>query len=137
MTPWFPWATDRSRSSYRKWLATDGEQWEDDVWHYSIRYRGRMVGSMSAWRIRDRAAEFGYWLDERVEGRGFASEALTVVMDELTECGYREFEIHCEPHNFASAQVAVRNGFQRVRSYRGKYGYPKETRFIVYRKRIG
>ncbi len=63
-------------------------------------------------RVGEGALEIGYWMSARHTGRGLATEAagaLTRVAFEVE--GVRRVEIHCDPRNLRSAEVARRLGF--------------------------
>jgi RimJ/RimL family protein N-acetyltransferase len=74
-------------------------------------------------RVNDRApdiGEIGYSLIEEARGRGYATEALTAVVDEsFAASDLGELQACCVPENAASRAVLDRTGFGEVRLLRG------------------
>lgn len=57
--------------------------------------------------------EIGYWLDRRATGKGYATEAVRIMLElALAMPGVERVEIHCDPRNLASAAVPRRLGFR-------------------------
>jgi RimJ/RimL family protein N-acetyltransferase len=87
-----------------------------------VRLAGEPIGWISL-RINERTAEtgeIGYSLIEAARGHGYATEALTAVVDEafgVTNLG--ELQACCVPENAASRAVLDRAGFGEIRLLRG------------------
>jgi len=84
--------------------------------------------------------EIGYWLAADATGEGFATEAasaLTRVAIEL--CHVERVEIHCDPRNVRSADVARRLGYRHVetlpREQLDPRGEPRDTMIWVLTRR--
>jgi RimJ/RimL family protein N-acetyltransferase len=114
LRPWLPWARGELHGPPRPgprrdvplgmFAADDGAVLGGAALHHAIGLRGRTVS---------------YWLASGRRGRGFATEAagaLTRVAFEVD--GVERVEIHVDAENTASAAVAVRLGFARVRRRR-------------------
>jgi len=55
----------------------------------------------------------GYWVDEKFAGRGFAPEAVALVVDYgLTGLGFRRIEVAIVPRNKSSIRVVEKLGFE-------------------------
>lgn len=59
--------------------------------------------------------EVGYWLLASAEGKGYMTEAVTLLVREHARRGFHRAELLCEPDNERSRAVALRCGF----SYEG------------------
>lgn len=93
-------------------------------WEFVVEKEGSMIGRVGA-ALReedsgDARKHFGVWFSflPSVQGTGYATEAVTVLMDEL-EKRYKkdgadvEFEIECDPRNVGSWKLAERLGFEK------------------------
>ena len=69
-----------------------------------------VVGNIVSWR-EDGGREIGYWIDPQHWGRGIASRALQLLLEEL---GERPLTAHVAAHNVASIRVLEKAGFRRV-----------------------
>lgn len=79
-----------------------------------LQYEGRAVGSVSAQIDRyTHSAQLGYWVDERVEGKGIVARACRGVVDDLFADGVERIEIRTARHNERSIRLAERLGFER------------------------
>lgn len=90
-------------------------QWWDDgselVW--AIRDGAGLAGMIGLHRIKDGAAELGYWLAPDARGRGYILEAATTVVDfAFGPLRLERLEWHAVVGNAASARVAQTLGFQ-------------------------
>ena len=56
--------------------------------------------------------EVGYWLREDKTGKGYLSEALKLTEDAAFANKIRRLTIRCDAENKASANVALRNGYE-------------------------
>lgn len=101
----------------REWIERRLELWRNGLFSFTITIspKDRCVGQVGVHlEQRSRRAETFYWLDRRVRGHGFATEALDVV----TRWSFEEFDVvrtHLITHldNTASQGVAERCGYQR------------------------
>jgi ribosomal-protein-alanine N-acetyltransferase len=55
--------------------------------------------------------ELGYWIAKKFEGKGFASEAIQCVEEEIKKQGFHRIEIKCNADNIRSVNLANKNGF--------------------------
>lgn len=76
----------------------------------------RMVGQMNVTGITWGSlcsAHIGYWVDERVAGRGITPTALALVVDHcFTVVGLHRVEVNIRPENAPSRRVAEKLGFR-------------------------
>lgn len=82
----------------------------------TIFYEGRAAGVVGLNRIDavNRVTSIGYWLDEKLTGRGLMTQAVR----RLVSLAFENFpvdriEIHCAPDNKASCAIPERLGFTR------------------------
>lgn len=91
---------------------------------FVIEYRGEVVGQLSVWGVQRgslRSATIGYWVAERVAGRGVTPTAVALVSDIMFhDIGLHRIEICMRPENAASIRVARKLGF-RYEGYRPRY----------------
>ncbi len=91
-----------------------------------LKETGQLIGS-SGIRIRDvghRNGDFGYTLDSRFWGKGYATE----VARELVRFGFEDLKLHriyatCRPENLASARVLEKCGLKLE-------GHLRENKFV-------
>jgi ribosomal-protein-alanine N-acetyltransferase len=101
----------------REWVERRLELWRHGLFSFAITIppEDRCVGQVGVHlEPRARRAETFYWLDRRVRGQGFATEALDVA----TRWSFDELDVvraHLITHleNTASQRVAERCGYQR------------------------
>jgi RimJ/RimL family protein N-acetyltransferase len=97
-----------------KFVALVGQWWDvgsELVW--AIRDGDGLAGMIGVHRIKDGAAELGYWLAPHARGRGYVSEAANTVVDfAFGPLRLDRLEWHAVVGNHASARVARSLGFQ-------------------------
>jgi ribosomal-protein-alanine N-acetyltransferase len=77
---------------------------------YGVEFGGRLIGRVTFWN----GNELGYIFDKAYWGRGFASEALTVMIDyAYIFCPWPEIVADIDPRNLGSLRVLERLGFHR------------------------
>lgn len=68
----------------------------------------------------DQAAQIGYWISSRSEGKGVMTRALRAFIDyAFAEWKLHRLEIYCATANVRSCRVAERVGFQKEGTLRG------------------
>ncbi len=77
--------------------------------------KGKLLGAIGIGKINnlDRHVEFGYWLSQDQNGHGYMSEALKKLEQILFARKIRRLEIECVVSNQLSANVALRNGYEK------------------------
>jgi ribosomal-protein-alanine N-acetyltransferase len=83
----------------------------------------QLVGQVTLGNIVRRAfcsAYAGYWVDERVAGRGITPTALALVVDHAFATGLHRIEVNIRPDNVASRRVVEKLGF-RQEAYHQRY----------------
>jgi predicted acetyltransferase len=74
----------------------------------------------------------GYAVVPWKQGRGYASEALRLVLVEATRIGIRRLEITTDPDNIASQRVIEKNGGRYVESFVNEHFGPEpHLRYVV------
>ncbi|KYG60958.1 hypothetical protein AZI86_18750 [Bdellovibrio bacteriovorus] len=83
--------------------------------HYLIFLGDKAIGSAHVHTISylDHKAEVGYALETAEYGKGYASEALQLLLAEMKRLGFNKAIISTTQDNVASMKVAERNGFKR------------------------
>jgi ribosomal-protein-alanine N-acetyltransferase len=83
---------------------------------FVITYQRRLVGQLTVGGIAYgslRAAHIGYWVDERVAGRGIAPTAVALAGDHaFGALGLHRLEITLRPENGPSRRVVEKLGFR-------------------------
>jgi len=83
---------------------------------FAVTYDGTLVGQVTVSTVVRGAfdsASVGYWVDERVAGRGVTSTALALVLDHcFREVGLHRVEADVRPENAASLAVVRRLGLR-------------------------
>lgn len=84
---------------------------------FALTYDGEFVGQVTVTGITwgsARWAQIGYWVDQRVAGRGVVPTAVALVVDHLFETvGLHRVEIAIRPENTASLRVIKKLGFRQ------------------------
>lgn len=84
---------------------------------FAVLLDGRFVGQVTVSGIVRGAfdsANLGYWVDERVAGRGVTPTAVALVTDHaFTKVGLHRMEVNIRPENAASMRVVDKLGFRR------------------------
>lgn len=135
--------TDYSRETLKVWLPwLDGIQTPDDSEHFidwcsileiekrarifGVFYKDMLVGTAGFNKIdeRNRIAHIGYWLDNRVTGKGIMTSVVKkLVHHGFNDMGLNRIEIHCATENLKSQHIPHRVGFT-------KEGVTRETEWL-------
>ncbi len=97
----------------------------------------KMVGAGGIHTISymNKWAEYGYYLDEKAVGKGYASDFVKTMEKELFKRGIHRLVIECDAENKASAKVAERCGFSFEGCLKGaKFAYGQYRDELVYAK---
>ncbi len=83
---------------------------------FAIEHARHLVGQLTvggvAWGSL-RSAHVGYWVDQRVAGRGIAPTAVALAVDHcLFTLGLHRVEVNIRPENAASLRVVAKLGFR-------------------------
>ena len=70
----------------------------------------RTVGGIAWGSLR--SAHIGYWVDQRVAGRGIMPTAVAMATDHCFDVGLHRIEINIRPENLASRRVVEKLGFR-------------------------
>ena len=85
------------------------------TWNRVIEVDGAFAGTIASFRIDDRA-EVTYWVERTQWGKGIATAALRILLDEITE---RPLYGRAASDNVGSLRVLENAGFRRVGVDRG------------------
>ncbi len=73
---------------------------------------GKLIGVVGAHAHRDDGTEIGYWIGTRFQGQGYATEAVSSVIDHLRRTHpERRITAECRPGNLASWRLLHKLGF--------------------------
>jgi ribosomal-protein-alanine N-acetyltransferase len=130
------WRTVRARNAewLRPWEATSPDPATDAPPTYSamvrrlrnearegrtmpfvITFGDRLVGQLTVGGISWgslRSVNIGYWVDQRVAGRGIMPTAVAMATDHCFDIGLHRVEINIRPENLASRRVVEKLGFR-------------------------
>ena len=127
VTRYLTWEPHRSISETKTFLMkrlVDYERPENYVWAIGLKDRERLIGSISADIINERAriADIGYCLGERFWNFGYAAEALRAVADYMFyDVNVNRIEAYHSVNNPASGRVMQKIGMIKEGSSRQKY----------------
>lgn len=125
VTRFLGWLQHRSVVETEAFLEFSAHEWKRwPAGPYIIRSRadGRLLGSTGLIFENERQAATGYVLAKDAWGRGYATEALTAVIDIAASVGVRRLHALCHPEHHASRRVLEKCGFSRA-------GTPQELEF--------
>lgn len=132
VTRYLSWPTHRSMADTRAFLA-----WADDEWDrwpagpYLVFARGQGSGALLggtglAFKTPVRAVT-GYVFAQDAWEQGFATEALTAVVELARQVGVQRLEAVCHVDHQASAHVLQKCGFQQEDARREHFTFPNLT----------
>ena len=81
-----------------------------DIYMRAVTYEDRLVGSIASF-IADGATEITYWIERSCWGRGIASDALALFLDEVV---VRPLQARAASDNARSLKVLEKAGFRAV-----------------------
>lgn len=83
---------------------------------FAVEHEGNLVGQLTVGGVMWgslRSAHVGYWVDQRVAGRGIAPTAVALAVDHcLFTVGLHRVEVNIRPENAASLRVVAKLGFR-------------------------
>jgi RimJ/RimL family protein N-acetyltransferase len=124
-----PAITALLRDDYEGVMQTSRIPWPFDEADAAAFVERALSGSETAWAVEETASgafagvigvipgdetEVGYWIGKPFRGRGFASEAVRLVLEHLRSLRGLTVRAHAFVENPASARVLQKNGFTRA-----------------------
>jgi ribosomal-protein-alanine N-acetyltransferase len=92
-----------------------GEAREGRTMPFVVTWDGELVGQLTvggiAWGSL-RSAHIGYWVDQRMAGRGIMPTAVALATDHCFAGGLHRIEINIRPENIASRRVVEKLGYR-------------------------
>lgn len=83
---------------------------------FAVEHEGNLVGQLTVGGVMWgslRSAHIGYWVDQRVAGRGIVPTAVALAVDHcLFTVGLHRIEVNIRPENAASLRVVAKLGFR-------------------------
>jgi ribosomal-protein-alanine N-acetyltransferase len=92
-----------------------GEARDGRTLPFVVTWDGDLVGQLTVGGIgwgSLRSAHIGYWVDQRVAGRGIMPTAVALATDHCFTSGLHRIEINIRPENIASRRVVEKLGFR-------------------------
>jgi ribosomal-protein-alanine N-acetyltransferase len=127
VTRYLEWPTHRTVADTHAVLAFSAVQWEREgagpylIW---ARADGRLLGSTGLGLEPHGQAITGYVLAKDAWGNGYATEALTAVVEVATDIGVRRLYAMCHPQHRASQGVLEKCRFERDASWSRQIEFP-------------
>lgn len=127
VTRYLGWATHRTVADTQAFLAFSAVQWEREgagpylIW---ARADDRLLGSTGLSLEHGGQATTGYVLATDAWGKGYATEALTAMVDVATDIGVRRLYALCHPQHRASWRVLEKCRFERDGSWNRQLEFP-------------
>ena len=110
---WNPFATlEMTQETVRKYI----DSYDDEhVYSWVMDIDGVVVGTIGAYDYKDDSIELGFSIVKGWQGRGLATEALTTVLEYLTDNeGISRVTAWCAAENTGSRKVLEKSGMQLV-----------------------
>ena len=115
VTPYVTWDPHDSpavtRSVVDQWLAAYARP-DTYRWGICLSDSGELIGMIDVVGYRDGCPLIGYCLGRAYWNRGYATEALRAVTEELFAAGYHTLLIEAVDENIGSNRVIRKNGFE-------------------------
>jgi RimJ/RimL family protein N-acetyltransferase len=127
VTQFLGWPRHRSIAETQAFLRFSAEEWERwPAGPYLIRSRGdgRLLGGTGFGFETPDEAVTGYVLAKDAWGKGYATEALTAIVEVAPTIGVRRLHALCHPDHRASWRVLEKCGFARDRDGLHKAEFP-------------
>jgi ribosomal-protein-alanine N-acetyltransferase len=127
VTRYLGWPTHRTIADTQAFLAFSAVQWEREgagpylIW---ARDDGRLLGSTGLGLEPGGTAITGYVLAKDAWGHGYATEALTVMVDVATDIGVKRLYALCHPEHRSSMRVLEKCGFDRDPAWNRQSEFP-------------
>ena len=86
----------------------------DDHFVYGIYFQDRLIGFVNDCEIKDTTIELGYVITPAYQGKGFATEAVQICIDELFKMGFTHITAGFFQGNTASCRVMQKCGMHKL-----------------------
>ncbi len=145
VTRYLGWPTHRAVEDTQRFLAFSAVQWEREgagpylIW---AKADGQLLGGTGLGVEPGAQAITGYALARDVWGKGYATEALTAVVEVATDVGVQCLYALCHPQHRASSRVLEKCGFAQDRSWNRRLEFPnlaagQAQDVLCYRRGLG
>jgi ribosomal-protein-serine acetyltransferase len=115
LAPWMPWATDQTQAGTLSFIRTAVSQLDsNDGFQAALLVDGAIAGTLGYHAVdwQHRQTSIGYWIAERHQGRGLATQAAMALVDHAFDVwDLRRVEIRAAVENARSRAVCERLGF--------------------------
>lgn len=101
------------RGEIASWFAEHQREWESgEAYRFAVESEGRLIGVVDIDGVAEGEGELGYWFEQAVWGRGYASEAArAVVRFAFGEIALSQLRSAHAADNLASRNVLAKLGF--------------------------
>jgi len=112
LSEWLPWVdfTKEKKDSFNYLKETDKDKSKEN---YGIYEKNKLIGMIGIFDINEKvkSCEVGYWMSKDVSGKGYMTEALSVLENELFNKGFNRVQICCDERNIGSRKVMEKNNY--------------------------
>ncbi len=119
LLPWMSWAnTDMNKTPEEvfEYLKSNEKKWaEGTTLDFGIFLDGKRIGGRSAHcvSVNNKSFEVGSWLVKEATNKGYATEGLNLLLNEMFKFGFNRAVFQCDVNNERSAKLAARAGFKQ------------------------
>lgn len=118
LSEFLPWPKFLKQTSDQEdYIKGSHQAWEEcSRFDYSLLLKDldQFIGGIGVHTLsfENNRCEIGYWISEEFEGKGYISEAVSVLEVHLFEMGFNRIEIRGDERNKRSAMVPLRLGYK-------------------------
>jgi len=118
-----PWTREEALRQVAKRLGSTALGGPDDVLAVAVEHDGQLIGDVGAWPTDAEAqqGELGWVFHPDYGGQGFATEAVTAVIEFVFTAGWHRVVAQMDPRNLASARLARRLGMVLEGAHRSSW----------------
>ena len=110
-------------ANYLKGAEEEMAKTEPSFYELAVFWKDKHIGAVSLYLNEERTqAEFGWMINKKYFGQGFATEAAKGLLDfARNTLGIQHFTAHCDTENTASRRVMEKLGMYLVDEYGGRH----------------
>ncbi len=113
--PWVP--STKAQSDTEDYIRKATDWWdEQSMFDFSMfeKSSGRYMGNFGVHHIvwENDCCELGYWISSQFLGKGYVTEAVSLIESALFKIGFNRIEIRCDSRNIKSQSIPQRSGYK-------------------------
>jgi len=122
-----PWVrATKAQADTEDYIKSTLQNWEKSTgFDFSIILKdsGRYIGNVGLHTIAlaHLRGEFGYWMDQGEQGKGYMTEAVEAFERVCFDVGLNRLEIRCAPSNLSSAGIPKKLGYKLEGTFRENF----------------